>query len=323
MKIYIYLLLFVLGYSVIFAQSEPDTTKTEKNEEETVPKQEDFDDFFKEDNNLESMDFFGGDLFGKRQSDLTYLSKSPTFEILWGVNSPTIHEDRFGGYFAETGLINVRLGQTGYRSLKVDTAVANYNFNYFGISNANIDFGSNLNNYRGIRTELWTISLGNQDGIGWRLGEQFTITPYSGGSLNFNFIDFIDSAQTIADQKVINRYGKSMRFGEQYEAGLVVRLNEYFNIKAEYGTSLVFPRMLFWKWALSGVVSGAAQGIASLFVEKIQERVPKVAPIANFVLMNAINYGMYEFRKKNMNWPANTEAPFAQEYYKIGLSITL
>ena len=45
-------------------------------------------------------------------------------------------------------------------------------------------------------------------------------------------------------------------------------------------------------------------------------------PSLSFVLQNALNYGFYELRQKNMNWPIETVAPLAFDSFNIGISLS-
>jgi hypothetical protein len=92
-------------------------------------------------------------------------------------------------------------------------------------------------------------------------------------------------------------------------------------IDASYERSIVYPRHLFWKWGMGMIIEGAGQGLVNLFVEKILDSSPLAAPIVNFLLKNALSYGIYELRQDKMNWPFETVAPLAFDQFKIGISI--
>jgi hypothetical protein len=91
-------------------------------------------------------------------------------------------------------------------------------------------------------------------------------------------------------------------------------------LDAGYERSIVFQRHLFWKWAGSAVMETAAQGLLDGFINKIFCSSPAAGPIVNFVLKNALAYGIYELRKDKMNWPFNSEAPFTYDQFKFGMT---
>jgi hypothetical protein len=92
-------------------------------------------------------------------------------------------------------------------------------------------------------------------------------------------------------------------------------------LDAGYERSIVFQRHLFWKWAGSGLIEAAAQGLLDGFIYKIFKSSPAAGPIVNFLLKNALAYGIYELRQEKMNWPFNSEAPIAFDQFKFGVSV--
>ena len=91
-------------------------------------------------------------------------------------------------------------------------------------------------------------------------------------------------------------------------------------IDAGYERSIVFERHLFWKWAGSALIEAAAQGLLDEFINKIFKSSPAAGPVVNFLLKNALAYGIYELRQDEMNWPFPSSPPLAYDQFKVGMT---
>jgi hypothetical protein len=56
------------------------------------------------------------------------------------------------------------------------------------------------------------------------------------------------------------------------------------------------------------------------FINEVFKSSPAAGPIVNFVLKNALAYGIYELRQEKMNWPFSSEAPLAFDQFKVGVT---
>jgi hypothetical protein len=92
--------------------------------------------------------------------------------------------------------------------------------------------------------------------------------------------------------------------------------------EAGYERSIVFERHLFWKWAGSGIIEVAAQGLLDAFIKEIFKSSPSAGPIVYFVLKSALGYGLYELRQEKMNWPFSSAPPIAFNNIKFGVTFT-
>ena len=57
-----------------------------------------------------------------------------------------------------------------------------------------------------------------------------------------------------------------------------------------------------------------------LLINKIFKSSPAAGPVVNFLLKNALAYGIYELRKDKMNWPFKSEAPITYDQFKFGVT---
>jgi hypothetical protein len=91
-------------------------------------------------------------------------------------------------------------------------------------------------------------------------------------------------------------------------------------LEAGYERAIVFERHLFWKWAGSGIIELAANGLLDVFIKEVFKSSPAAGPIVFFVLKSALGYGLYELRQDKMNWPFPSAPPIAFDNIKFGVT---
>jgi hypothetical protein len=82
----------------------------------------------------------------------------------------------------------------------------------------------------------------------------------------------------------------------------------------------VYERHLFWKWAGSGIIELASQGLLDAFIREILKSTPAAGPVVFFILKSALGYGLYELRQEKMNWPFSSAPPMAFDNIKFGVT---
>jgi len=92
-----------------------------------------------------------------------------------------------------------------------------------------------------------------------------------------------------------------------------------FSLQAGYERSNVYQRYLFWKNIGSAIVEEAGLGLVDEFIRRVLHDEPIAGSIINFVLKNAYEYGIYQLRSKQMNWPFDGEASLNFDTFKFGL----
>ncbi|MGE5847186.1 MAG: hypothetical protein ACM34O_10705, partial [Ignavibacteria bacterium] len=99
-----------------------------------------------------------------------------------------------------------------------------------------------------------------------------------------------------------------------------IKVLPVLTLEAGYERSIIFPRHLFWKWLGSAGIELIGQWALDEFIDNIMDSSPYAAPVVNFVLKNALAYGIYELRQEKMNWPFNSAAPLAYDQFKFGVT---
>ncbi|MFC2131716.1 hypothetical protein ACFLSQ_09800 [Bacteroidota bacterium] len=253
--------------------------------------------------------------------------KHPTVELKYGMGEPSIHKDLFSSKFEKVNSVEARFGFMTKKEKLFENTVFEYTFNYFFLGNITSDWNkTNEANSVRINTDAWQWGFGFSKGYGYKFGEKTDLVLYSTGALAWTSIDFLDTSATIPienadmDNAKMDYFGDNFRFGDYFEGGIKFQVYEPLAFTVGYQRGIVLPRHMFWKWLGGGIVEGIGEGIISWFSDEVVESSPTFGPIVYFVLKNAYSYGIYELRKKRMNWPFDTEAPLMYENFKVGMS---
>ncbi len=261
--------------------------------------------------------------------DFGLKDKKPAISLQYGLAKMDRRD--FNSEFVDPGLIEIKLGYIDDRPAWETDYIIKHNYRFLYLSNESNKLSGKNTSGLDIESDMWRFGLGRSSGYGYLLGESAAIILYNTYTLNWSRIDFtvplpVTSHTTdqylpyYKDYNLLNLYEGSFRFGTSSAGGIRIKFIDNVMLDAGYERSIVFQRHLFWKWAGSAVIEAAAQSLLDGFVNKIFESSPAAGPIVNFVLKNALSYGIYELRQDDMNWPFNTEAPIAYNQFKFGLT---
>lgn len=261
--------------------------------------------------------------------DLGLKDKKPAISLQYGLAK--MNRSDFYSEFVDPGLIEIKLGYIDDRPAWETDYIIKHNYRFLYLSNESNKLSGKNTNGLDIESDMWRFGLGRSSGYGYLFGESAAIILYNTYTLNWSRIDFtvpllITDHTThqylpyYKDYNLLNLYEGSFRFGTSSVGGIRIKIIDNVMLDAGYERSIVFQRHLFWKWAGSAVIEVAAQSLLDGFVNKIFESSPAAGPIVNFVLKNALSYGIYELRQDDMNWPFNTEAPIAYNQFEFGLT---
>lgn len=283
----------------VYAQEESDSLSTEKNKECVSDKE----------------DWFNFDFDWDR--DGFELKGSPTISLTYG-QSLIKHKD-FNTDFAKPNLLELKLGYTSLYPSKYSEDILKYKFNHTFVGN---HFTKDKNNNSAeASTEMWRFGFGWATGYGYDLGES-SIIPYHSTSMSWSRMKFKDGVADSNEAYIASRFNESFRFGTAAEAGIRVQIIPLVSLDVSYERSIIFERHLFWKWAGSGIIEVAAQGMLDHFIRKIGSSSPGALPIVSFVLKSALSYGIYELRQEKMNWPFASASPFSYDQWKVGVTFS-
>jgi len=92
------------------------------------------------------------------------------------------------------------------------------------------------------------------------------------------------------------------------------------SLHAGYERTAVFPSFKIWYAILSTGIDRAALWALDMFVDEVEDASPYAAPVVRFLLESALQYGYYELRTEEVNWPFDTEPPLDYDMFKLGLT---
>ncbi len=254
--------------------------------------------------------------------DFGIKDKKPAISLQYGLAK--LDRNDLQKQFVDPNLIEIKLGYIKDKPAWGTEYIINHSYGYLYLSNESNKLSGKNPLGTEIESDMWRFGIGRSSGYGYKLGESAAIIPYNTYTINWSRINFkYPNILTFApdpEVDVLNFYDESFRFGTSSEGGVRIKLIANLMLDAGYERSIVFQRHLFWKWAGSAVIEAAAQGLLDGFIKEIFHSTPAAGPIVNFVLKNALAYGIYELRQNKMNWPFNSEAPIAYDQFKFGMT---
>ncbi|MCJ7553366.1 MAG: hypothetical protein MUO34_05720 [Ignavibacteriaceae bacterium] len=254
--------------------------------------------------------------------DFSFRKSQPTISLQYGLSK--VQRDDLNLSITDPALFELKLGYIKDKKAWKTDDIVKHNFRYIFLSNISNDISGNDGSVDNLATNTWRFGFGRSSGYGYKLSESAAIIPYYTYTLNWSRVDFTkqDILTLVPDPNddILNYYDESFRFGTSSEGGLRIKFIDNIALEAGYERAIVFQRHLFWKWAGSAVIEVAAQGLLDTFINEIFKSSPAAGPIVNFVLKNALAYGIYELRQEKMNWPFSSEPPLAFDNIKFGVT---
>ncbi len=241
----------------------------------------------------------------------------PTISLNYGLSK--LSTKNFDESFTKPNLLELKLGYTREYNDDAEENILDYNYKYFYVSNISTDLAGSSSNSSDLKTDLWRFGFGRSSGYGYKLGSA-SIIPYHTYSFEWSKLNMKDNPLTTNDQEITNLYYGTFRFGTSAEGGVRFKVIPNLVLEAGYERSIIFPRHIFWKWVGSALIEAAGQWGIDGFVDEILDSSPYAVPVVNFVLKNALSYGIYELRHEKMNWPFDTVAPLSYDQFKFGLT---
>ncbi len=252
---------------------------------------------------------------------MAWSNKKPTISLNYGFSD--ISRTDVQAPFADNNLIELKLGYTYKKITKYADYIEKSTFNYGFLNRNSTQLAGGSDTNSDIETNNWQFGFGWSNGYGYKIGESASIIPYYTSSLTWTNLDFTDdSLMYPEDERIKELYDETFRFGSSSESGVRIQPTSLISIDAGYERSIVFERHLFWKWAGSGIIEVAANGLLDVFIKEVFKSSPSAGPIVFFVLKSALGYGLYELRQDKMNWPFPSAPPIAMDNFKFGVTLT-
>jgi len=246
----------------------------------------------------------------------------PTLSLLYGFSNMNLEGAQRS--YADPNLIELKIGYTSKRSTWDDDNIFNYSNRYLQLSYFSTELANTPNN-PDVQSKMWRLGFGKASGYGYDFGS-FNLVPYHAAGLTWSSVEMLPDKVvtfTALPPSGLEDYNQTIRFGTSAEGGVMFTFADHYTIEVGYERSVIFRRHLFAKWAMSAIIEDATQSLLDGFIDEVLDHSPKAVPVVNFLLKNALSYGIYELRQSKMNWPFNTEPPLSYDQFKFGVTIVL
>jgi hypothetical protein len=247
-------------------------------------------------------------------------NKQPAISLNYGLSD--ISRKDVETPFTDNNLLELKLGYRSKQKTKYADYIEKSVFNYLFLNRNTTNLAGGSGTTGDIETKNWQFGAGWSKEYGYKIGKDASITPYYTSTMNWTRIVFPDDSLNSNDERIKQLYDEAFRFGTSSEAGVRIQPIKLITFEAGYERAIVFERHLFWKWAGSGIIEVAANGLLDVFIKEIFKSTPAAGPIVFFVLKSALNYGIYELRQDKMNWPFSSAPPVAFDNVKFGVTFT-
>jgi len=245
--------------------------------------------------------------------------KMPTISFLYGITD--VKNESISESLADGNILELQLGHTTRRISRYADNILNYNFKHLFFSYIASDLKGGSENQNELNSKNWRFGFAGSKGYGYKFGGA-AIILYSSYSYEWTKVDFTTRATNSQDQITMDRFEDGIRFGSSNDGGIRIVATSLISLDANYQRSIVFERHLFWKWAGSAIIEAAANGLLDVFIKEIFKSSPQAGPIVNFLLKNALAYGIYELRQEKMNWPFSSTPPLSFDSFRFGATFT-
>ncbi len=251
------------------------------------------------------------------------MSSKPTIEFSYGLSD--IKLDGINFSLANAGLFELKLGFTSQGVTSYGKNILNYKNRFIFLSNASSDnYTQSVN--PGVQNNMWRFGLGNKQGYGIKLGS-VSISEYNSNSFAWSKFDYtqpatVSGGESQYDYSALNDFDNAFRFGSATEGGLNIQLSQGVTIQPKYEIADIFPRSLFGKQLMSSTIEYSGLFLLNAFTKQIMRNTPDAGTFVNFILKNAYEYGFYQLRKNEMNWPFTSAAPLRYNTFKLGMTFT-
>lgn len=246
----------------------------------------------------------------------------PVMSLQYGFGDPD--RDGFQGDLASVGAFDLRLGFGGERSYAGEDALLQQSTGFAHVGNIASRLASDLPGPNEVGTDMWRFGLGFGDGYGYRFASDRGRFVLNGSAtLGWYTLDLQGEpvgGLSPADAASLEQFTSHTRYGDTWESAVEVGFGDMFALHAGYERTAVFPSFKFWYWLLSSMIDRGALVATDLFADEVADRSPYAAPVVRFLLEGALQYGYYELRADQVNWPFDTEAPLAVDMFKLGVT---
>ena len=246
----------------------------------------------------------------------------PILGIQYGLGD--VDRDGFGGDLAPIGSLGVLLGSRVERRYEGEDGLLHQSTHFAHIGNLASRLASDAPEANEVGTDMWRFGAGFGDGYGYRFAsDRGRFVLHGSGIVGWYTLELEGqavSALSPTDALSLEQFTSHTRFGESWESALEVGFGPMVALRAGYERTAVFPSFKIWYWLLSTGIDRGLLTVLDVFADEVGDTSPYAAPVVRFLLQGALQYGFYELRQEEVNWPFDTEPPLAYDMFSLGFT---
>lgn len=189
--------------------------------------------------------------------------------------------------------------------------------------NISTTFKNFENNAPGINTDTWRFGFTYEDGFGQNISQDNSIMLLHAMAFTWSHIDY-DIAETVLENdpkfETIRKFDENIKFGNMYQGGIRLNLNDHFNIDLLYQKSLMYRNFRFFKWSGSYLVDNVVQRWIDYFEPDLIDIFGDNYPVLKFAYKNTASFILYKMRENSMYYPFDSDPAFYSDSYKIAFT---
>lgn len=247
----------------------------------------------------------------------------PALRLQYGFTE--VSRQDFGGSFGPAGLLDLQVGSVRERGWAGEPNLLTESAQGLVVGRIASGLAGSDRGADEVGIDAWRFGFGSAGGSGYRLGSgdrRLVFLTGRTGAWYFTDLELPTSPHlATADSLFLARYDDATPFGDAWEGSVRFCVSRPLSVQLSYERAVVLPGFKIWYYLLSNGIDVVAIAIADRFVEAIADSSPQAAPVVSFLLRSAIQYGFYELRQDQVNWPFDTEAPLAFDSFKLGFSV--
>lgn len=243
----------------------------------------------------------------------------PFIEVNYGETQPAIKD--FVSDFSQIGYGAIKLGYSTLESGRRSPLHLENNYVFLSRYSKNLkDFDENAE-LENNKVKMTSFGLGNRFAYGYDLAT-VSLFPYHQLQLVWTDLDSeVPAGISVPEEEKLRRIEGRYRFGVSTESGVQLSLYKSVSFIGGYEATVVYPRVVFWKWLGGTLLQGLGLEAVSHFAEQIVEFSPAFGPVMYALLRGGASYLIFTGMQNKMYWPIGSEKPLSHETFKAGFAI--
>jgi hypothetical protein len=165
-------------------------------------------------------------------------------------------------------------------------------------------------------TSFWNVGFGSRDGYAYQF-QNSSLTLFVKSSYTWSQTNI--TSDTIPEG--YQRFTSGLKFGKSVGTGLDYHFMDRYSLGVGFEENHLFAAYLFPKSFTASFIQFALHKLSNRVFHPVISSNAMLFPVLHVLMHNAINFGLYELRQKNMYWPLKSEAPLVIRSAQVRFSL--